>query len=80
MYGMKVKVKLNAQGRPEDTVLRNVTEVHYNYKYPGGVLPNRVAFESDIHGTGITYSLSGDGVIRIVEFEVTPETEMAEAF
>ena len=60
---------------------RNVTEVHYR-----PARDHLVAFESDIHGAGCTYSLVGlvhgqqTSPIDVVEFEVFPETDLAEAF
>ena len=62
-------------------IFRNVTEVHYRYGRG-----KRVAFESDIHNTGVNYGLVGlDSVhlpspLDVVEFEVFPETYIAEAF
>jgi len=35
----------------------------------------RVAFESNIHGTGVVYDVSD-----IIEMEITPETELADEF
>ena len=54
-----------------DETFRNITEVHY--LYPSVIDHKRVAFESDIHRTGFTYS-----VVNIAEMEVTPETEKAD--
>jgi hypothetical protein len=75
-FGMKVTIYFNAACPFSEKVmvLRNVTEVHYAYSR--GVLPrDKVAFESNIHGTGRT-----DRLEWIEEFEVYPETEKAEAF
>lgn len=55
-------------------VLRNVTEIHYNYQSCNKP-SNSVAFESSIHGSGITCEISA-----IVEFETIPETEVADSF
>ncbi len=58
--------------------LRNVTEVHYNYRRRNKHVTSgeaMIAFESDIHGTGINYGLS-----TVVEFEAVLETEVAESF
>lgn len=58
-------------------ILRNVTEIHYHYPRLWGTgekLPS-IAFESDIHGTGITHELS-----YIKEFKTELETERAENF
>ena len=52
--------------------LRNITEIHYNYK---SIVGERIAFESDIHQTGITYPIKD-----IKEFEATLEDEKAEKF
>lgn len=83
-YGMCVKVRyvkggnywkilgLPWQLNEWHAVYHNVTEVHY--KYPEGDA-NRMAVESDIHGTGSTFPLA-----EIAEFEVTPETAQQEAF
>ena len=60
---------------------RNVTEVHY--RFGKGCM---VSFDSDIHGAGCTYNLGGlvhgqqTSPIDVVEFEVFPETDLAEAF
>lgn len=73
--GILVKVRFN-----DDSVMlganvtyHNVTEIHYLYPSPLG--QHRVAFESDIHSTGVTWELD-----QIAEFEAFPETELAEAF
>lgn len=47
-------------GTKEET-LENITEVHYNYDRNG-----RIAFGSDVDGTGYTYALAD-----IAEFEMT---------
>ena len=73
MLGMKVKVQFTvemiARGVNPSATYRNVTEIHYQYR------EGMVAFESDIHVTGITWQLAA-----IREFEVTVEKEEAEAF
>ena len=71
-YGMKVTIDFGVWAIP--TVLRNVTEIHYNYPstYQGDA---RIAFESDIHSTGCTYKISD-----IEQFETSLETEIADAF
>ncbi len=76
-HGMKVRLWHNLEGETVTETLRNVTEIHYNYRRrnkfgPGEVM---VAFESDVHGTGGTYRLA-----TIVEFEATTEAEVAESF
>lgn len=49
--------------------LRNVTEIHYNYKrFPGDERSYTVAFESDIHRCGNTHKID-----EIDEFEATLE-------
>ena len=68
-FGMRVMARHAAFGRME---FHNVTEVHY--KYPS-LDKNRVAFESNIHGTGATYSTH-----NILEMEIVPETELAPEF
>lgn len=69
--GMKVHLKLRSG---EEGYARNMTEIHYGYLSPGW-LGRRVAFESNIHGTGFTHSIE-----EIIEFEATPETEIAGEF
>lgn len=74
--GVKVKLWHNLEGRITLETLRNVTEIHYNYrrrnKSGGEVM---VAFESDVHGTGVTHWLA-----NVVEFEAVQETEIANRF
>ena len=77
-FGIKVTVRFSATGtfmslKDLTQVLRNVTEIHYGY--PSVQKRKRIAFESDIHGTGCTYEVND-----INEFEATPETEKAENF
>lgn len=73
-YGIKVDIVFSEHwrdlGGSERETLRNVTEVHYRH---GG--QDKVAFESDFHGTGMNYYLAD-----IVEFETRPETEIADEF
>lgn len=75
-FGMRVKIKfqpwLFLEARCDGQEYRNVTEIHYGYQSP---LPNRIAFESDIHQTGCTWSLSD-----LAEIEITQEIEKAETF
>jgi len=73
-FGMNVKIKFHEGGTfgKANTTLYNVTEVHYNYP---SLDNNRVAFESDVHGTGCTYDCTD-----IHEFEVTPATKRHDAF
>lgn len=56
-------------------LLRNVTEIHLGYNADRAGHVQRVAFESDLHGTGVTYEVSD-----IAEFVTVPETELQEAF
>lgn len=72
--GMCVRIKFSATspfGSARPTTLHNITEIHYNY--PDGRLRRRVAFESDIHGTGVTYDIQ-----EVAEFEAIIETALAE--
>lgn len=74
-YGMKVTSK---HSNGTEQVFRNVTEIHYRYPSDEG---KKVAFESDIHGTGCTYHLHWkNSPLAVVEFEVTPETVLANEF
>jgi hypothetical protein len=75
--GMRVAIRFNAAfslfDRIPALVLRNVTEIHLGYET---FLPDpRVAFESAVHGNGVTYRL-----LEMDEFEATSETEEAAAF
>jgi len=74
--GFKVKIKFSPEGIFGATtqINRNVTEIHYNYNDSSGI-PIKVAFESDIHRTGLTYYMTD-----IKEFEATVETELAQEF
>jgi hypothetical protein len=67
--GMFVRGTFENLGRQR---LRNVTEVHYNYPSYGWPYRDRVAFESDIHQTGVTYPVG--------EFEVRLEKRRAKYF
>ena len=73
-FGFKVKMKFSEASpfKGAEQTLRNVTEIHY--KYPS-VCGNSVAFESDVHQTGLTYQLGW-----IAEFEAITESEKAEKF
>lgn len=57
------------------TELRNVTEIHYNHGRRSGISIVNVAFESDIHLTGMTCDVQ-----HLVEFETELETEKASGF
>lgn len=77
LFGMRVWVRWSEEcpwykEQPE-RVFRNVTEIHW--RYPGAPTHTRVAFESNIHGTGMTYIVEW-----IAEFEAKEETQVAEAF
>ena len=67
-FGFRVRVqfKMGSVFRGASETLRNVTEIHMGYR------PGRIAFESDIHGTGHTYN-----VADIAEYEALPETNVA---
>jgi len=58
----------------KESLLRNVTEIHwaYNREYSN---EHFVAFESDVHGTGITYPIR-----YVAELETSIEGCKAEAF
>lgn len=55
MFGQNVTVKFkkDSVSGEFETVLHNVTEIHYNYRESFDNF--MIAFESDIHGTGVTY-------------------------
>lgn len=73
MLGMRVAVQFTGEKFADITdpssVYRNVTEIHYRYR------KKMIAFESDIHGTGMTWPLKD-----IREFEAMAESEKAEVF
>ena len=70
---MMVKLRFGRRFNTKNAILRNVTEIHYNFRPAIG--PNRIAFESLLHITGIVYDITD-----IEEMEVFPETEKAENF
>jgi len=73
--GMDVSVsfkKSSPYGAVKETY-HNVTEVHFNYRSFSE--EKRVAFESDIHGTGITQPVS-----FIETFVVEPATKISRGF
>lgn len=70
MNGMLVKIKWTTGDTPNE--YHNVTLVHY--KYPSA-LGQKVAFESDIHGTGATFPID-----KIAEMEIMPEESIAICF
>ena len=70
-FGIKVTVRFNGTGtfaplKDRTQVMHNVTEIHYGYS--SSFKQKRIAFESDIHGTGCTYN-----VCDIDEFETELE-------
>lgn len=73
-YGMRVNVKYSPakDGLIRMEVLRNVTEIHYNFE---SVIHNQIAFESDIHSNGITIE-SED----LIEYEAINEEGLADSF
>lgn len=71
-FGMNVVFKHRYFGV---VTLNNVTEVHWGYPLLGGVARNRVAFESDLHGTGATYEIAD-----ILEMEVFAAGDLAPTF
>jgi len=76
-YGNKVLLKRTFDGKLDVSVIRNVTEIHFNYPkiHEKDKESGRIAFESDIHGTGFTMLIS-----EILEFETDCETEKATEF
>ena len=61
-FGNKVRLVRNINGNVFEEIIRNVTEIHYNYKTVEK--EPRVAIESDIHSTGFTFKVS-----ELVELE-----------
>ena len=82
---VNIKFKKNSPFKGKSDEYRNVTEIHYNYadgkkfgedrKEADFCGDHRVAFESEIHGTGITQVIG-----YIEEFETKLETEKAKSF
>lgn len=68
-FGMKAVVDLKEHKGGKRLVYRNLTEVHFNAPISHTI----TAFESDIHGTGVTINTAD-----IAEIEITLETELAE--
>ncbi len=62
---MAIKVTLKHKDFGE-VVIENVTEIHYCYPSPMG---KRIAFESDIDGTGCTYPVED-----VIEFEAAEQS------
>jgi hypothetical protein len=81
--GMKVEItfKKDSPFNGSKSVYRNVTEIHYRYRDTenirkvGVFMPDKVAFESNIHSNGITQPIGW-----IEEFEAIIETEKAKEF
>lgn len=68
-YGNKVILRMIKN----TAILRNVTEIHWNYsRHPAEQM---VAFESDIHKTGLTLHMS-----NVIEFETRLETQKENNF
>ena len=68
-FGVSVQMRFAASspfGRKTQT-LHNVTEIHRNY--PGAMGPGRIAFESTIQGSGLTYELA-----HIERYKIRKET------
>lgn len=76
-FGFNVSVRFSPTSpfAGETQIYRNVTEIHWRYSSILHTPGTRVAFESDIHSTGVTYEVSD-----IAEFEAVIETEEAEYF
>lgn len=79
-FGFNVRIKFQQNSiywswTHQETTLHNVTEIHFNYDNGGHKYTNRVAFESNIHGTGNTYDISD-----ILEFESILATELHKEF
>jgi hypothetical protein len=73
-FPVNLGCKVNVTFTNKDKVTyRNVTEIHYNYK--SYISVNKIAFESDIHCNGCTWSIDS-----IDEFETTLEIGKAESF
>lgn len=73
-FGMRVRIEFSeGSGLGKGIALRNVTEIHFNYPSPFGEV--KIAFESDIHKTGLTYRIG-----QIDEFETNLETKKAKSF
>ena len=71
---VKIKFKEDSPFRGAKEEYKNVTEVHYGYKSAGDHR-DRVAFESDIHSTGLTHKIE-----YIEVFEVLPASKKYNSF
>ena len=71
--GMKVTIYYNEcwSENIKFEILNNVTEIHYNFES----VNNQIAFESDIHDTGLIRKFSD-----IKEFETDCENTIKESF
>ncbi len=77
-FGINVRIKYAPTSNQykmdcREQWLHNVTEIHY--KYPSALSNNRIVFESDIHGTGLTIFLD-----EIEEFETILAKEKESEF
>ena len=73
-YGMKVRIK--HRHWKKYIILRNVTEIHYNYReLLRSIDMESIAFESSIHSAGCTYLIKD-----IMEFEAKSESKKAGKF
>lgn len=67
-FGIAVDLRFKSGTR---LILRNVTEIHYNYPSPAReIMGPQVAFESSVHFMGSTYLIA-----NVNEFETYLETE-----
>jgi len=58
-FGCKVKIIFNklSKIKGKNETLRNVTEIHYDYPSDlKAVVGKQIAFESDIHQTGLSFN------------------------
>jgi len=76
-YGVKVWIKYNEKFpfKNKEDILRNVTEIHYNFKPIDEFSGKRIAFESDIHQTGLVRKVE-----QIDEFETSLEFRKEKEF
>ena len=74
-FGFKVKIKFKKDSlfKGKSSIYHNVTEIHYNFDsdFPW----KRIAFESDIHKTGLTHIIDD-----IEEFEAIVENKKHKNF
>jgi len=71
-YGFKVTLQHSTLGI---VILRNVTEIHSGIANIPVRLGPKIAFESNVHGTGATYEIA-----NITEFATSLEYSKAVAF